>query len=136
MMQNVEVPTDSLITTVDFNLSIWLWIAVIELLIIVFLLWRLFKVKQKFKEPDLLKEKLRQAKGSNVDMNNLMNSINGSKDLYKELSRKCHPDRFVNSEKQIIAEEIFQEISNNKRDYKKLIELKQRATEELKINFK
>ena len=119
MMQNVEVPTDSLITTVDFNLSIWLWIAVIELLIIVFLLWRLFKVKQKFKEPDLLKEKLRQAKGSNVDMNNLMNSINGSKDLYKELSRKCHPDRFVNSEKQIIAEEIFQEISNNKRDKSK-----------------
>ena len=69
-------------------------------------------------------------------MVNLMNSINGSKDLYKQLSRICHPNRYINSDKRQVTEEIFQEISKNKRDYKKLSELKQRAITELNINLK
>jgi curved DNA-binding protein CbpA len=69
-------------------------------------------------------------------MNSLMDSINGSKDLYKELSRVCHPDRFTNSDKQKNAEEIFQEISKNKRDFNKLSELKKRVIAELNINLK
>ena len=40
-------------------------------------------------------------------MNNLMDSMHKSRNLYKELSKKCHPDRFINNPKQKIAEEIF-----------------------------
>jgi len=74
-------------------------------------------------------------KGS-FDMDNLMNSINSSKSLYKELSRLCHPDRFIGDEKQNIAQEIFKEISKSKRDFGKLESLKERAKKELNINFK
>ena len=68
-------------------------------------------------------------------MNNLMDSIHNSRNLYKELSKKCHPDRFINDPKQKIAEEIFQEISENERNFEKLSLLKLRAINELNINF-
>jgi hypothetical protein len=42
----------------------------------------------------------------------------------------------VNDERQVIAEEIFKEISENERNYEKLSILKLRAENELKINFK
>ena len=68
-------------------------------------------------------------------MNNLMDSIHNSRNLYKELSKKCHPDRFINDPKQKIAEEIFQEISENERNFEKLSLLKQRAINELNLTF-
>ena len=59
-----------------------------------------------------------------IDMNNLMNSIHRSRELYKELSSKYHPDRFVNTPEYEIAEEIFQRISKNERNYKELTLIK------------
>ncbi|HLU86830.1 MAG TPA: hypothetical protein VKZ44_03675, partial [Taishania sp.] len=90
--------------------------------------------KSELEFSDLPKEKLKTAKSTSIDMDNLMNSINGAGELYKELSRKCHPDRFVKSDKQSLAEEIFQEISKNKRNFKALQDLKVRAKNELEIN--
>jgi hypothetical protein len=116
--------------------SIWLWVAIAELAIIIFLLFKFLKKKSDLDFADISKDKMRGAKNSDIDMGNLMNSINGSKKLYKELSRTCHPDRFINSGKQLIAESIFQEISKNKRDFNKLTKLKQRALTELNINIK
>lgn len=43
----------------------------------------------------------------------------------------CHPDKFVNTSKEKIAEEIFQEISKNKRNYEELVMLKDSAINEL-----
>lgn len=136
-----QIKTDSTVTETIANtqqnaFSIWLWIAIAELFIIIFLIFKLRKKNSNLVFGDLPKDKIRNAKKSNIDMSNLMDSINGSKDLYKELSRSCHPDRFVNSEKQQIAEKIFQEISKNKRDFKKLSELKQKAISELNIKIK
>ncbi len=137
LLLQIDKRVDSPLSTPDSaSISIWFWIALLELLCIVILILYSRKRKDNLKFGDISKEKLRNAKKSNVDMDNLMNSINGSKTLYKELSRACHPDRFINSDKQKIAEEIFQAISKNKRDFKKLSELKQRAVEQLKINFK
>lgn len=68
-------------------------------------------------------------------MENLMDSINGARTLYKELSRKCHPDRFVNTPKEKIAQEIFQEITKNQRNFEKLKLLKEKAINSLNINF-
>ncbi|WP_415370917.1 hypothetical protein [Patiriisocius sp. Uisw_047] len=142
-MKNIllQVKADSVVTETISNtdattFSIWFWVAIIEFFIIVFLFLKLKKKGNDLKFGDLSKDKMRNAKKSDVDMDNLMNSINGSKDLYKELSRTCHPDRFINADKQKLAEEIFQDISKHKRDFKKLTELKERAITELNINFK
>lgn len=131
-----SVVAETISNTDSTSFSIWLWIALFEFAIIAFLLFKLKKKGNDLKFGDLSKDKIRNAKKSEVDMNNLMNSINGSKDLYKELSRTCHPDRFINTDKQKLAEQIFQDISKYKRDFKKLTELKERAITELNINFK
>ena len=130
------VVAETISNTDSTTFSIWFWVAIIELVIIVFLFLKLKKKGKDLKFGDLSKDEMRNAKKSDVDMDDLMDSINGSKVLYKELSRTCHPDRFINSDKQKIAEEIFQEISEHERDFKKLTELKERAKTELHINFK
>ncbi len=115
--------------------STWFWLSIIEFTVIIFLLIRLRKKKTELAFSDLPKDKMKNAKSSAIDMDNLMNSINGSRDLYKELSKACHPDKFVNTEKQKIAEDIFQDISKDKRNFEKLLALKERAKNELNINF-
>lgn len=137
----LQVKTDNrLVETITYtepsSFSIWFWVAILELLIILLLILKLRKKNNSLEFGDISRDKMRKAKNSNVDMTNLMDSINGSKDLYKKLSRTCHPDRFVNSDKEQIAEEIFQEVSKNRRDFKKLSELKQKAIIELNIKIK
>lgn len=71
-----------------------------------------------------------------VDFRNIITSSFHTQPLYNELKVKCHPDRFPNDEiKKKIANALFQEISKNKTNYKKLVELKERAKQELYINF-
>jgi len=123
------LPTDS------SHLNIWFWLSLIELLIIIVLLFKIKRGKENLTFADLNKENLKKSKEATIDFGNVMNSINGSGELYKELSRKCHPDRFVDSPLQKIAEEIFQEISRNKRDFEKLSALKERAINELNLTF-
>ena len=137
----LQVKTDSVLKgTVSISdsesLPLWFWIALIEFVMIVFLILKLKWKQGDANFGDLPIDKVRNAKRSDVDMNDLMESINGSKELYKKLSRVCHPDRFINSDKQKLAQEIFQEISKNKRDFKQLTALKKRAEMELNINFK
>ena len=115
--------------------STWFWIAIAEFLIIVLLVIKLKKKKPNQTFYDLPKDKIINAKSASIDMDNLMDSINGSRNLYKELSKACHPDKFINTEKQKIAEDIFQDISKDKRNYEKLLAHKERAKNELNINF-
>lgn len=127
---------DIISNNISENISFWFWITLIELVIILYLFFKLNKKKGNLVFADLSKDKVKAAKSTNIDMDNLMNSINRSKGLYKELSKKCHPDRFINSNKQSLAEDIFQNISKHKRDFEKLSELKERAKIELEIKFK
>lgn len=115
--------------------NFWFWLSIIELIIILFLVFKLLSKKKNLAFSDLNKDNLKKSKETDIDMVNLMNSINNSSELYKELSRKCHPDRFVNSPNQKLAEEIFQEIARHKRNHEKLIALKERAIAELNITF-
>ncbi|MFT5213132.1 MAG: hypothetical protein ACI9WV_000848 [Patiriisocius sp.] len=112
---------------------LWFWIALIEFIIILFFLFKKNKKKSSLDFADLSREKVKSAKMASIDMGNLMDSINNSRDLYKELSRSCHPDKYINSDKQKVAEDIFQNITKFKRDFRKLSELKKRAITELKI---
>jgi hypothetical protein len=115
--------------------SFWFWLSLIELILIIFLCYKLFNKKKNLTFSDLTNDNLKKSRKTDVDMSNVMDSINKSRDLYKKLSSLCHPDRFVNTFKQKIAEELFQEITLNKRNYEKLLLLKERAINELNINF-
>jgi len=115
--------------------SLWFWIAIIELLLIVLLIYRLKSNQKKDQLSDIEIRSIINSKNSPIDMDNLMNSIHNSRTLYKELSKKCHPDRFINDPKEKIAEEIFQEITKNERNFEKLTSLKSRAITELNVTF-
>ena len=88
-------------------------------------------IKRVFKKKPKMNKDILKAKSGDVDMGNLFDSINGSRDLYKKLSRKCHPDRFVGSDKQSIAEKLMQEVTKNKRNFNKLTELEKQIQNEL-----
>lgn len=113
--------------------SVWFWIAIIEIVLILFLIYKLKRKVSTLSDLDI--KNIKNSKKSNIDMDKLMKSIHNSRTLYKELSKVCHPDRFINDSKQKAAEEIFQEITKNERDFEKLNELKLRAINELNINF-
>lgn len=133
-MKSDSISSSLIVSSESVFNSFWFWIALVELIIIILLIVKLKNKKAIIDLDDVSKEKMKSAKSANIDMDDLMNSINNSKEIYKELSKKCHPDRFVNTEKQDLAEEIFQEISKNKRNYSALQELKKRAFKELNIN--
>jgi hypothetical protein len=130
-----ELVEESLHTDPE-NISIWFWIALVQMIFLVFLVFKLKNKSANHKFKSISKDKIRDMKSSDIDMGDLMDSINSSKELYRQLSKQCHPDKFINSQKQKKAEIIFQEITNNKRNYKNLLKLKHRASEELEINFK
>lgn len=116
-------------------ISYWFWIALFEFFIILLFLFNRRKRNKNLEFSGVSKKDIMEDKNKKIDMGNLMNSINGSKDLYKKLSRACHPDRFINSDKQKIAEKIFQQITKNKRDFKKLEEIKELVKKELNITI-
>jgi hypothetical protein len=111
----------------------WQIISIIELFIILLLIIILFV---KFRKKSDKEVQIENFKNSNIDMDNIMMSINKSEELFKTLSKYCHPDRHTKSEKHIEIEKLYQEIVSNKRNYNKLIELKSIAetTFNLKIN--
>jgi hypothetical protein len=126
----------SLPDTTGTGFSIWFWVAVAEFLFIIILLWLLSVKKSNLKSGfgGLKKSDLQDGETA-ASVENLLNSIAKSAMLYKELSRKCHPDKFINTPLEETAQELFKEISKNKRNYEKLTMLKKKAIEELNINF-
>jgi hypothetical protein len=117
------------------QVNLWMLVAIFEFLIILWLLSKLKKRNSGLDFQNVSKADLKDLKNQSIDMDNLMNSINKSKELYKELSKKCHPDRFVNTDLQEVADKLFQEITLNQRNYNRLIELKEEAKQKLNINL-
>ena len=120
----------------------WFWIATAEFALILLLLYKVRKNKTEIFLPQaeqnvpLTKGNILQnSKETEIDMDDLMNSIHKSKDLYKKLSTKCHPDRFTNRDLNKKADMIFQEITRNQRNYKRLLELKEVAQTQLNITI-
>lgn len=110
----------------------WMWLAIFEFcIIIIFILIKRSNLndtaKRHFKNESLKQE---------IDFNNIINSSFNSIQLYDELKVKCHPDRFPNDpEKNTMAVAIFQEITKNRNNVKRLIELKEEAIIKLNINL-
>ena len=138
-MTQAEVLTDTLqgvagaVTTGNFQESdVWIYIAMVEFVIIFFLL--LFAFRRGTTRVE--KQKLRESIKSDVDFQNIINSSFHATEIYNELKVKCHPDRFIGDvEKNATANRIFQEVTKNKMNYKRLQELKKEAEESLGINF-
>ena len=139
MMTQAEVLTDTLqgvagaVTTGNFQeRDVWFYIAMVEFVIIFFLL--LFAFRRGTTRVE--KQKLRESIKSDVDFQNIINSSFHATEIYNELKVKCHPDRFIGDvEKNATANRIFQEVTKNKMNYKRLQELKKEAEESLGINF-
>lgn len=114
------------------NTNWWMWVALAELGIISFLL-----LKSRFGNRDERKRQFKKESiDQEIDFNNVIESSFHSTSLYNILKVKCHPDRFPEDlEKNAVANALFQEITKNKRNLKRLVELKKEATEKLSINF-
>jgi predicted membrane protein len=124
---------DNQLTGYTFYNNIIFWVFLAILFIVIFLYSMFSKKRKKEEFTEISREGLKKLKNEKVDMNDLMDSINNSKELYRTLSAKCHPDKFVNSTKHQIAEDLFKEIAANKRNFKQLENLKARAITELGI---
>ncbi len=115
------------------NNNVWFWISIIEFIIILVLMF--ISSRKKFKKSKFKRDKVIALK-EDIDFSNIINSSFNSKVLYDELIRKCHPDKFVeNEEKNKMAVLISQEITKNKNDVKRLLELKELAIKQLNINI-
>lgn len=114
------------------DINWWLWIAIAEFGIIAYLV-----LKSQLKRNQSLKQKLkRESFDRDIDFDNIINSSFNSNEIYNELKVKCHPDKFPNDkDKNETADNLFQEITKNKNNVKRLLELKKEATQKLNINF-
>jgi hypothetical protein len=65
---------------------------------------------------------------SNSEMTNVVNSMFLCAPIYDKLKVKCHPDRFIDENQKIIAENLFQELQKYRYNYEKLLEI------ELQVN--
>jgi len=108
----------------------WQIIALIEFLLITFLIIKL-KRRTNQLQPDEIE--ILQSKKSDINMEDLMQNMHLSSALYKELSRKCHPDRFAGNILEPLAQELFQSVQQSKSNYHELVLLKKKAIAELKI---
>ena len=113
------------------SLDWWMIAAIIELIIIVVLLFaRRGNVDNK------KSIKRRVMKDAPVNFDNIIASSFGSKALYDELIRACHPDRFEpDKQKVAIANEITRRLGKYKFDLEKLKEIRKEAINDLNINL-
>lgn len=115
--------------------TLWKYLSIVQLGVIAFLVYKLYRKKPITQFKNVKRETVKEAANKELDMQNVVNSINKAKPLFKVLSKKCHPDKFANSDKHETALMIYQKITDNKRNYGKLHELKELAEEELDIKF-
>ncbi len=109
--------------------DVWFWIAIVEFVIIILLLFS----KKDSKKSEIRKKVLNEG---DIDFGNTIKSSFHAEPLYKELMRKCHPDLFAPDEtKMHIANEITMRISKNKNDLKELEKLREEAINKLNIKF-
>lgn len=134
IQDSIKVAEKAITKTTETGESInwWMWLAIAEFGIIAFLF-----LKEKLKPKDTARQRFKnESLKQDIDFNNIINSSFNSIQLYDELKVKCHPDQFpTDKEKNSIAENIFQEITKNKNNVKRLLELKEEAIQKLNINF-
>lgn len=114
----------------NYHSKIWIVLSILELGIIIYLILRTNNSKK-----ELFKEQFKaEALSQEIDFDNIIDSSFNAAKLYDELKIKYHPDKFTdNSEINSLATKLFQEITKNKTNLKRLQELRQEAKSKLKI---
>ena len=114
----------------DILFNGWFYISVLEFIIIVVLLIKKVCVSQskQTQKREILSE-------NNVDYDNIIQSSFKSQSLYDILKKKCHPDRFLDSEQNMIATELFAKIVENKYNYQALLSIKEDMENKLKLKI-
>lgn len=107
------------------------WVIIILLFLILFI-YLYFRYRKKGNR-DLSRQEKRRAEiiNSEVDFQNIMRSSFEATSLYNKLKVKYHPDRFLDPREKEIATNLYQEITANKHDYNKLLDIKEIAEKEL-----
>ncbi len=112
--------------------NVWFWIAIAEFAILISS--AIFLAVRKRKKTLDIKKKVMQE--GDIDFSNTMMSAFHAQELYDQLKVRCHPDRFPqDDEKNKLAVNLFQQVVQNKNNYRKLLELKAKAEEKLHITF-
>jgi hypothetical protein len=107
----------------------WQLIASAEFLVILALF-----IKLKRSNVPTEMSQLKRYKKSDLSMDNVMQDLHLSGQLYKTLSRKYHPDKFIGTMNIQLADEIFKLIQQNKGNYNELLAIEKRAELELKLD--
>lgn len=103
-------------------------------------LWRysphlLITLMGLFKRDRARKELVDKIKKEDIDFSSVFSTINDRSEvnsLFKSLSRRCHPDRFVDDpQKMIIAEGLFKKVMSNSTNLDVLKELDNITKQEL-----
>lgn len=68
---------------------------------------------------------------SSINYTSLFQSMDKGQALFNQLRVKCHPDKFVGTNKQLLAEELFKQVQANSTNYEALIALKERIDKDL-----
>lgn len=91
-------------------------------------MWNPFKKKEK-SDAEKLTQHIKEIPLEELtDLFDGLNDLSEITNLYSELSRLIHPDRFPNDEvKRHEAESLFKEVQSNRTNKSKLIEIKKKA---------
>ena len=112
------------------SLNYWMIIAIVELVIIILLLVLMRKPSDD-KRSTMKNEVMGEGE---IDFANILNSSFNAESIYKELLKKCHPDRFApDEEKMVIATDLTARITKCKHDIKSLNQLREEAKKKLNI---
>ncbi|MCH5179082.1 MAG: hypothetical protein J1F13_05295 [Prevotellaceae bacterium] len=115
-----------------WSFNVWTIVAIVEFIALII---AVYKTRRSTLTTENRQRK-RKAMAEVVDYDNIMNSAFYAPALYKQLKGKCHPDKFAKDPvKSELALEISQLVGKNKNNIKELLALKQRAIDELNVNF-
>lgn len=133
MNDTIQIAADSVMQALQQETYIdwWMVVAIAEFVIIICVL---FAHRNKASKKRDIKRLVK--KEGDINFANVIASSFGAEALYKELIRKCHPDRFApDANKVAIANDITERLGKYKHDLNKLNELKQEAIHKLNINI-
>jgi len=120
----------------DAIINKWLVVSIVELLIIIILVIIVLKKKKVKSEDFIVSDDIKQYKDSNVDLNNMFDSMFNASKLHSTLKKKIHPDRFPNDpEKITLANELTAKLNEAQNNIAKMKEIQTIATEKLGIKF-
>lgn len=131
MNDTIQIAADSVMQASQQETYIdwWMVVAIAEFVLIICVL---FAHRNKASKKRDIKRLVK--KEGNINFHNVIASSFGAEALYKELIRKCHPDRFApDANKVAIANDITERLGKYKHDLNKLKELKQEAIYKLNI---